>query len=91
MRERGREAFQDGSETYDVACMVIIRLAALLEREDLAPYLTAVTEEERRAIRTTRNIAAHAGYRAMNDGLFWLAVTERVPEILDRIEGGMAL
>lgn len=91
VRERGREAFQDGTENYDVACMVIIRLAGLLEREDLATYLTAVTEEERRAIRTTRNIAAHAGYRAMNDGLFWLAVTERVPEILDRIEGGMAL
>lgn len=87
VRQRGREAFQDGSETYDVACMVIIRLAALLEREDLAPYLTAVTEEERRAIRTTRNIAAHAGYRA--DGLFRQAVTECVPEILDRIEGGM--
>lgn len=89
VRERGREAFQDGTESYDVACMVIIRLAGLLEREDLATYLTAVTEEERRAIRTTRNIAAHAGYRAMNDGLFWLAVTERVPEILDRIEHGM--
>ena len=82
---RGREGFRDGEETYDVACMVIIRLAALLERPEFAPHLTTITREERLAIRTTRNIAAHAGYRSMNDNLFWLAVTRRVPEILDRI------
>lgn len=86
---RGGEVFRDGAETYDVACMVIIRLAGLLERDDLAPYLSSVTVEERRAIRTTRNIAAHAGYRAMDDGLLWLAVTQRVPRILDRIAAGL--
>ena len=82
---RGREGFHDGEEIYDVACMVIIRLAALLERPEFAPHLAAITREERLAIRTTRNIAAHAGYRSMDDDLFWLAVTRRVPEILDRI------
>lgn len=82
---RGREGFHDGEEIYDVACMVIIRLAALLERPEFAPHLATITWEERLAIRTTRNIAAHAGYRSMDDDLFWLAVTRRVPEILDRI------
>ena len=67
---RGREGFRDGEETYDVACMVIIRLAALLERPEFAPHLTTITREERLAIRTTRNIATHAGYRSMNDNLF---------------------
>ena len=67
---RGREDFHDGKETYDVACMVIIRLAALLERPEFAPHLTTITREERLAIRMTRNIAAHAGYRSMNDNLF---------------------
>ena len=45
-------------------------------------------DAERRAIRTTRNIAAHAGYRSMDDSLFWVAITRRVPEILDRIQAG---
>lgn len=82
---RGREGFHDGEETHDVACMVIIRFAALLERPEFAPHLAAVTREERLAIRTTRNIAAHARYRPMDDDLFWLAVTRRVPAILDRL------
>ena len=84
----GREEFYDGAQAYDVACMVIIRLAALLERPEFMPYLVAISEDERRAIRTTRNIAAHAGYRSMDDSLFWMAITRRVPEILDRIHAG---
>ena len=68
--------------------MVIIRLAALLERADFMPYLVTISEDERRAIRTTRNIAAHAGYRSMDDSLFWAAITRSVPEILDRIRAG---
>lgn len=84
----GREEFYDGAQAYDVACMVIIRLAALLERAEFMPYLVTISEDERRAIRTTRNIAAHAGYRSMDDSLFWVAITRRVPEILDRIQAG---
>ena len=84
----GREEFYDGAQAYDVACMVIIRLAALLERVEFMPYLVTISEDERRAIRTTRNIAAHAGYRSMDDSLFWVAITRRVPEILDRIQAG---
>ena len=83
----GREEFYDGAQAYDVACMVIIRLAALLERPEFEPHMEAVTRQERLAIRTTRNIAAHTGYRSMNDDLFWLAVTQRVPAILDRLRG----
>ena len=74
---RGRDDFHDGQETYDVARMVTIRLAALLERAKFEPHMEAVTQQERLAIRTTRNIAAHTGYRSMNDNLFWLAVTQR--------------
>lgn len=44
--------------------------------------------DAKRAIRTTRNIAAHAGYRSMDDSLFRVAITRRVPEILDRIQAG---
>ena len=49
----GREDFHDGKETYDVACMVIIRLAALLERPEFEPHMETVTQQERLAIRTT--------------------------------------
>lgn len=80
-----REDFTEGSPVYDVASMVIIRLAALLERPEFAASARLLTAEEATAIRTTRNIAAHAGYGGMNDDLFWIAVTTRVPTIVHRL------
>ncbi len=81
----GRESFVDGNDSYDVATVVIIRLAALLERQDMACLVEVLTSDEVAAIRTTRNIAAHPDYKSMNDDLFWLAVTERIPDILGRL------
>lgn len=78
-------SFSDGTQPYDVACMAIIRLAALLERPEFTSATERLTPDERAAIRTTRNIAAHAGYRGMNDELFWAAITIRVPQIIQRL------
>lgn len=83
--ESGRETFAEGSLHYDVASMVVIRLAALLERPEFAASAQALTSDEITAIRVTRNIAAHAGYVGMNDDLFWAAVTTRIPEIIHRL------
>lgn len=83
--ESPREDFADESTFYDAASMVIIRLASLTERSDFDPWLEKLTPAEITAIRATRNIAAHAGYAAMNDELFWNAVTVRVPEIIERL------
>ncbi|SMY12915.1 hypothetical protein BJEO58_02523 [Brevibacterium jeotgali] len=80
-----RDDFVDGSASYDVASMVIIRLASLTERPEFAPWADVLSQQEITAIRATRNIAAHAGYAAMNDGLFWSAVTVTVPEIVERL------
>ena len=44
----GREEFYYGAQAYDVACMVIIRLAALLERADFMPYLDALSGDDLR-------------------------------------------
>lgn len=85
VRDAGRAAFADGQPAYDVASMVIIRLASLLERPELDMAHGPLSEDEVAAIRTTRNIAAHAGYRGMNDDLFWAAVTVRVPDIVRRL------
>ena len=81
----GREAFADGTVHYDVASMVVIRLAALLERPEFAPFSSSLTAEEITAIKATRNIAAHAGYVGMNDDLFWSAVTVRIPTLVERL------
>ncbi len=83
--EEGRESFGEGAPHYDVASMVVIRLAALLERPEFAPLAERLTAEEITAIKATRNIAAHAGYVGMNDDLFWAAVTARIPEIVHRL------
>ncbi|MGV2820971.1 hypothetical protein ABZX73_08835 [Brevibacterium casei] len=85
--ESPRAEFADGSTSYDVASMVIIRLASLTERAEFGPWLDVLTPAEIASIRATRNIAAHAGYAAMNDELFWNAVTLRVPEIITRLQG----
>ena len=58
------EAFSADCPEYDSACMVIIRLAAFLEREEYASYMDALSSSEKRALRTTRNIAAHSAIRA---------------------------
>ncbi len=80
--ESGREAFAEGAPHYDVASMVVIRLAALLERPEFAVHAEKLTAEEITAIKATRNIAAHAGYVGVNDDLFWAAVTIRIPRIV---------
>ena len=79
------EAFSADCPEYDSACMVIIRLAAFLERDEYAPYMDALTSSEKRALRTTRNIAAHSGYHSMDDQLLWTAVTRNVPDMIARL------
>ncbi|WP_218925643.1 MULTISPECIES: antitoxin [Microcella] len=81
----GRESFAEGAPHYDVASMVVIRLAALLERSEFAALAERLTPDEVTAIKATRIIAAHAGYVGMNDDLFWAAVTVRIPEIVTRL------
>jgi len=83
--EGGRESFSEGAAHYDVASMVVIRLAALLERSEFAPFAGSLTPDEITAIKASRNIAAHAGYVGMNDDLFWAAVTVRIPAMVHRL------
>lgn len=79
------ETFNSDCPEYDSACMVIIRLAGFLEREEYAPYMDALSSVEKRALRTTRNIAAHSGYQSMDDKLLWAAVTRNVPDMIERL------
>ena len=79
------ETFSANCPEYDSACMVIIRLAAFLGREEYAPYMDALTSPEKRALRTTRNIAAHSGYQNMDNQLLWTAVTRNVPDMIERL------
>ncbi len=78
-------AFSADCPEYDSACMVIIRLAAFLEREEYTSYMDALTSSEKRALRTTRNIAAHSGYQSMDDQLLWTAATRNVPNMIERL------
>lgn len=80
-----RHDFVDGDASYDIASMVVIRLASLTERSEFAPWAQALTHDELAAIRTIRNSAAHAGYAVMDDDLFWEAVTVRIPEMIERL------
>ncbi|MBS5749851.1 MAG: antitoxin [Actinomyces sp. oral taxon 181] len=74
---------------YDSACMVIIRLAGFLERDEYAPYMDTLTSVEKRALRTARNIAAHPGYQSMDDKLLWTAVTRNVPDMIERLRSAV--
>ncbi len=81
----GRDSFAEGAPHYDVASMVVIRLASLLERPEFAVPAEKLTADEITAIKATRNIAAHSGYVGRNDDLFWAAVTVRIPKIVARL------
>ena len=83
------QTFHADCPEYDSACMVIIRLAGFLEREEYAPYMDALTAVEKRALRTTRNIAAHSGYQSMDDKLLWTAVTRNVPDMIERLRAAV--
>lgn len=81
----GRAAFVDGSASYDVASMAIIRLAGVFEVRRFGPFLLDVTSVEQRSIKATRQYAAHGGYRVMDDEEFWHTVTVDVPELIGRL------
>lgn len=75
----GRSAFRRTSPSYASGSMAIIRAAALFETAEFAPFITDTPAEVVTALRTMRNIASHAGYRAMNDDLFWVTLTVELP------------
>lgn len=80
-----RDDFVDGAASYDIASMVVIRLGSLTERSEFVRWAQTLSPDEIAAIRTIRSIAAHAGYAVTKDDLFWEAVTELVPEIVERL------
>ncbi|WP_218973660.1 HepT-like ribonuclease domain-containing protein [Brevibacterium sediminis] len=80
-----REEFSDGTASYDIAGIAIIRLASLTERAEFAIWMKLLTKDEVLSIRATRNIVAHAGYASMDDDRFWDTVTKRVPELIERL------
>ncbi len=75
----GRSAFRRTSPSYASGLMAIIRAAALFETDEFAPFVADTPAEVVTALRTMRNIASHAGYRAMNDDLFWVTLTVELP------------
>ncbi|MER7447557.1 antitoxin [Microbacterium foliorum] len=79
----GREAFVRDSPAYASGSMAVIRAAALFETEEFEAHLGDVADEVRRALITMRNIAAHSGYRSMNDDLFWQTLIVDLPTHLE--------
>lgn len=82
--EGGRAAFTRNSPAYASGSMVVIRAAALFELREFDALLGDVPTDVVDAIRTIRNIAAHGGYRAMNDNVFWTTLTVHLPPYLEQ-------
>ncbi|UOE45623.1 hypothetical protein [Agromyces larvae] len=85
-----REAFFDGSPSYDAASMVVVRLYGLLERADSGDLRATLTEDEIAALRTMRNIVAHGGDARMNDESFWTTSTRELPVVVTRLQRAIA-
>lgn len=81
-----RSAFADGSDSYDAASMVVVRVFGLLERAENAALLDVLTTTERRALRAVRNIITHGGYATMDDESFWETATVHLPEVVRRLQ-----
>lgn len=56
------EAFNADDSEHDSTCIAIIRLAALLEREEYAFYINTPCSSETHTLQTQHKIAAHAGH-----------------------------
>lgn len=56
------EAFNANNSDHDSTCMAIIRLAALLEREEYAFYIDTRCSSEKHTLQTHHKIAAHSGH-----------------------------
>lgn len=80
-----RDDFTDGAPSYDIASMAIIRLSGLFEVRRFGPFLATVTPAEQRAIKATRQYAAHGGYREMDDDELWHTITIDVPDLVARL------
>lgn len=59
--------------------MAVIRTGALFDTDEFRDYLIDVPDDVVRGIKTTRNIASHAGYRSMDDDVFWETITTHLP------------
>lgn len=79
----GRQAFVRRSGAYASGSMAITRAAALFEVPGFERFLSGVDESTALAIATTRNIADHSGYRAIDDDRFWLTLTVHLPEFVN--------
>jgi uncharacterized protein with HEPN domain len=85
--ERGRDAFFDPEDD-------ILRRAARSLIIDIAEAVTRLPEQVKKAhpeipwqaIRTTRNIVAHA-YDEVNDEYVWEALRTGVPELFEKLAG----
>jgi hypothetical protein len=87
----GRAAFVRRSGAYASGAVAITRAAALFEVAGFRRFLSAVDETTARAIATTRNIADHSGYRAMDDERFWITLTNDLPRFVAELRAANAL
>lgn len=97
----GREALVSPSAAYACASMAVIRLQGLFETEKDAddnplpnkyePFFSEVTSLERRGLSRTRNIAAHRGYKSMDDTTLWLTLSEDMPPLIEKLRRAASL
>jgi len=87
----GREAFVRRSGAYAAGSVAITRAAALFEVPGFTRFVSGVDRSTALAIATTRNIADHSGYRAMDDDRFWLTLTAHLPRFLTELKSANGL
>lgn len=91
----GRTALVNPSPVYACASMAVIRLQGLFETEKsiddnplpskYEPFFIEVSNLERRGLSRTRNIAAHRGYKSMDDTALWQSLTEDMPVLIEKL------
>lgn len=65
----------------------MVRTAALFEVSDFEEFLVGTPEVARKGIIHSRNIAGHAGYQQMDDGILWTTLTINLPALVRRWRG----
>lgn len=87
--DTSRAEFVDGAPAYDAASMAVIRMHAMTERREYAPFFVALGADETAGIRAVRNIAVHRDYDRMDDAILWNVVTRLLPPLLARLRASL--
>lgn len=85
---KGRGAFRRGSDEYAHGSLAVLNLGVLTDSRGkrlYADHISALTDDEIKAIVESRNRVAHAGYKRIGEERLWNEVNSDIPGYIAKL------